>query len=307
MVVAIELERERVDLQASVAQFRNKKVLLHSCCAPCSGAMFEEMLSLGLDVTIFFYNPNIHPKKEYEIRKDENKRYADKHGVPFVDCDYDADNWYTRMRGLEYAPERGVRCSECFDMRMERTALYAQENGFAVFTTTNATSRWKDVNQVNESGVKAAQRYPDVEFWEHNWQTDGFTTRKYEISAQERFYKQEYCGCAYSLRDSNKWRSENGIAPVKIGGTEAGLGTRYFENAEVDAEEENQDVVDKFFHDAVAALEDGELLGEFSLKDLYASRKRNADVASAAIDGDAGDAPCGECAKGKLLDEVNNW
>jgi len=131
-----------------------RKVLLHSCCAPCSGAMFEEMLSKGLDVTIFFYNPNIHPRKEYEIRKEENKRYAARHNVPFVDCDYDQTSWFERMKGYEYDPERGVRCTACFDMRMEVTAAYAAEHGFGCFTTTNATSRWKDVRQVNDSGLR---------------------------------------------------------------------------------------------------------------------------------------------------------
>lgn len=215
-----------------------KKVLLHSCCAPCSGAMFEEMLEKGLDVTIFFYNPNIHPKKEYEIRKEENKRYAEKHGVPFVDCDYDATSWYKRMNGMEFEPERGIRCTACFDMRMEVTAKYAFENGFPCFTTTNATSRWKDIDQVNTSGIIAAGKYEGLDFWLYNWQTDEMTLRKYQISADNKFYKQEYCGCAYSLRDSNVWRKNNGIPPVKIGGDVAGLGTRYFENPEADAAEE---------------------------------------------------------------------
>lgn len=128
-------------------------MLLHSCCAPCSGAMFEEMLSKDLEVTIFFYNPNIHPREEYEIRKEENKRYAQFHGVPFVDADYDAESWFKRMRGMEFEPERiGTRCLECFDMRMEVTAAYASQHGFDCFTTTNATSRWKDVKEVNDAG-----------------------------------------------------------------------------------------------------------------------------------------------------------
>ena len=96
----------------------------------------------ALDVTVFFYNPNIHPKREYEIRKDENKRYAASRGIPFVDCDYDAKAWFERVKGLEYEPERGARCTACFDMRMEVTAAYAAQHGFPVFTTTNATSRW---------------------------------------------------------------------------------------------------------------------------------------------------------------------
>ena len=125
----------------------SKRILLHSCCAPCSGAMVQEMVEAGHDISIFFYNPNIHPKREYEIRKEENKRYAADLGIPFVDADYDTEEWYRRARGMEFDPERGGRCSMCFDMRMERTALHAYEHGFDCFTTTNATSRWKDQQQ----------------------------------------------------------------------------------------------------------------------------------------------------------------
>ena len=110
--------------------------------------MIEELQSHDVGVTVFFYNPNIHPKKEYEIRKQENVRYAKALGIPFVDADYDVDQWYKRTKGMEFCPERGKRCTACFDMRMERTAEYAADNGFTHFTTTNATSRWKDVAQV---------------------------------------------------------------------------------------------------------------------------------------------------------------
>ena len=120
--------------------------------------------------------------------------------------------------GMEYDPERGRRCTMCFDMRMERTALYAYENGFKYFTTTNATSRWKDVNQVNDSGRKAALKYQDnnIQYWEYNWQTNNMTKLKYEISVKEKFYKQEYCGCTYSLRDTNLYRLENNLLPIHI-------------------------------------------------------------------------------------------
>lgn len=120
-----------------------ERVLLHSCCAPCSGAMVEEMCDSPLiqKVVVFFYNPNIHPRKEYEIRKEENKIFCEKIGVEFVDCDYEVKEWYERMKGMEYDPERGERCTECFDMRMEVTAGYANEHGFDAIATTNATSR----------------------------------------------------------------------------------------------------------------------------------------------------------------------
>lgn len=161
-----------------------KRVLLHSCCAPCSGAMVEEMCASDIldDVVVFFYNPNIHPKREYEIRKEENKRFCEKLGIEFVDCDYDVENWYVRTKGMEYDPERGHRCTECFDMRMERTALYAYEHGFDAIVTTNVTSRWKDVKQVDASGFRCASRYPGLKYWSYNWQSDEMTLRKYQVS-----------------------------------------------------------------------------------------------------------------------------
>ena len=136
----------------------SSKLLLHSCCAPCSGSMIKVLVDLGIQVTILWYNPNIHPRGEYEIRKQENMKYAIKLGIPFVDLDYDTKEWFARAKGMELDPERGARCTMCFDMRMERTALHAFENGFSWFTTTNATSRWKDVEQVNSSGRRAAAK-----------------------------------------------------------------------------------------------------------------------------------------------------
>ena len=135
-------------------------------------------------------------------------------------------------------------------MRMERAALYAHENGFDAIATTNATSRWKDAQQVNDSGRRAADRYDGLVYWGDDWQTDEMTLRKYQVSANEKFYKQEYCGCSYSLRDSNEWRKANGIPKIQIGGDTAGLGERYFTDPLVDAAEESQEVVDEFFAQA---------------------------------------------------------
>jgi len=258
-----------------------KKVLLHSCCAPCSGAMIEEMASGGHDVTIFFYNPNIHPRAEYEIRKAENKRYAEELNIPFIDCDYDVDEFHKRSRGLEFEPERGRRCSMCFDMRMDVTAAYAKEHGYDCFTTTNATSRWKDTKQVNASGLQAAAKHGfRPYYWVYDWQTEEMTQRKYRISAQQRFYKQEYCGCSYSLRDSNAYRKASGIAPVQIGGEEAGLGSRYYEDPAADAAEESQDVVDSFFKSDASC---------FGGNRLYEGRrKQETDAAAKTADGELG-------------------
>lgn len=264
-----------------------KRVLLHSCCAPCSGAMIEEMVSNDdiEEVVVFFYNPNIHPKKEYEIRKNENKEYCKRIGVKFIDSDYDAENWYERMKGMEYDPERGHRCTECFDMRMERTAFYASEHQFDAICTTNSTSRWKDAKQVDDSGFRAAEKYHGLKYWKHDWQSDEMTLRKYEISANEKFYKQEYCGCSYSLRDSNEWRRANGIPKIEIGGDKAGIGERYFSDALVDAAEESQDVVNEFFAQAQALSNVGKNVKERKKALKFYEDRRKSEAADGTITG----------------------
>ena len=186
-----------------------QKLLLHSCCAPCAGEIMEAVAISNIETTVFFYNPNIHPQEEYEIRKDENKRFCEKLGFNFIDADYDKDNWFERIKGLENEPERGARCTQCFDMRFERSALYAKENGFKVYATALGISRWKDMDQINGSGEKAANRYDEIKYWDFNWRKKGGAARMIEISKREQFYQQEYCGCVYSLRDTNKWRQAN--------------------------------------------------------------------------------------------------
>lgn len=195
----------------------NRKILLHSCCAPCSGEVMEAMTASRIDYTIFFYNPNIHPVKEYELRKSENIRFAEKYRVPFVDTDYETDAWFERVKGLEWEPEKGARCTACFDLRFERTALYAQENGFSLITSSLGISRWKDMNQINGCGVRAASRYPGMTYWTFNWRKGGGSDRMIDISKRENFYQQEYCGCLYSLRDSNRFRLAQGRSKIKLG------------------------------------------------------------------------------------------
>lgn len=192
-------------------------ILLHSCCAPCAGPIMADIQSAGIALTILFYNPNIHPLAEYELRKEENIRYAEKLGLPFIDLDYDKDNWFERVKGLEWEPERGARCTACFDMRFERSALYAAEHGFTVFTSTLGISRWKDMAQINGCGQRAAARYPQLQYWDYNWRKGGGSQRMIEIAKEERFYQQEYCGCVYSLRDSNLHRIAQGREKIVRG------------------------------------------------------------------------------------------
>ena len=207
-------KREKIKLPEGKTQ-----LLLHSCCAPYSGEMMEAMVHSGVDLTVFFYNPNIHPKREYEIRKNENIRFCEKMGIPFVDADYDVENWFDRARGLEFEPERGKRCTICFDMRFERTALYAFEKGFSLISSSLGISRWKNLQQINECGERSASHYPGVTYWTYNWRKKGGSSRMYEIAKRENFYQQLYCGCIYSLRDTNNWRVKNGREKIEIGET----------------------------------------------------------------------------------------
>ena len=177
----------------------------------------ETLLSAGIEYTVFFYNPNIHPRQEYDLRKEENQRFAEKHHIPFVDADYDKEQWFLRTQGLEFEKERGQRCEQCFDMRLERTALYAYEHGFKVFTSSVGISRWKDLQQVNRCGLRAAARYPGLTYWTYNWRKQGGSQRQINLVHREHFYRQEYCGCVHSLREMNQKRQQQGREKVKVG------------------------------------------------------------------------------------------
>jgi len=193
-----------------------KKLLLHSCCAPCAGEVMEALSASDIDTTIFFYNPNIHPIEEYEIRKEENIRFAKKLGMPIIDADYDRDEWFERTKGQENEPERGDRCSTCFDMRFEKTAQYASENDFDLISSTLGISRWKDMDQINVSGSRSSALF-NIPYWDFNWRKKGGSSRMLELSKREGFYQQEYCGCVYSLRDTNRWRVSKGREKIERG------------------------------------------------------------------------------------------
>jgi len=180
------------------------RVLLHACCAPCSSAIIECMLVNGVRPTILYFNPNIYPLEEYEIRKAENKRYVSALGLDFIDGDYDHKRWLEQVEGLKDEPERGKRCIRCFEMRMLYTAQYAAENGFAIITTTLASSRWKNLDDIFAAGRSAVEQYLDVTFWEQNWRKGGLSERRLEIIAEYNFYNQQFCGCEFSARSSCK-------------------------------------------------------------------------------------------------------
>ena len=193
------------------------RLLLHSFCAPCSSALVDALLEYDIRPLIFYYNPNIFPKDEYEIRKDENKRYAAFLGLEFVDADYDHEAWREKMKPWKDAPERGERCEHCFADRLNATAAFAAENGYKLFATTLATSRWKNLEQIKKAGEQAASKYEGLSFWSNNWRKVGLAERQKVIVAEQDFYRQQYCGCEYSLRDSNAWRKAQGKTIVSPG------------------------------------------------------------------------------------------
>ena len=176
------------------------EVLLHACCAPCSSAIVEWLLNNGVRPTIFYYNPNIWPREEYEIRKNESKRHAESLGIRWIDGDYDHDDWCQHMKGLENEPERGSRCQECFVVRLTKTALKARELGIPYFATTLASSRWKSLEQINRAGHLAEQTVKGTTFWDQNWRKGGLQERRNQLLKEFNFYNQQYCGCEFSQR-----------------------------------------------------------------------------------------------------------
>ena len=173
-------------------------LILHSCCAPCSAAIIEWLLEKGFRPVLFFYNPNIFPQAEYDLRKGELVRYADTQGIEVIDGDYNHDVWLQHVSGLEHEPERGERCLQCFKIRMQATAQVAYERGFDVFATSLASSRWKSLEQIYKAGEWAAEQYAGVEFWKKNWRKDGLSERRNELIKQNKLYNQKYCGCEFS-------------------------------------------------------------------------------------------------------------
>lgn len=176
------------------------RVLLHTCCAPCSSAIVEWMVHHGVTPVIFYCNPNIFPLEEYLVRKEECTRYARSLGLDIVDADYDHAAWLRAVAGLEGEPERGSRCLRCFRLRLAATAQYAAAHGLSVITTTLASSRWKRLDQIDEAGRAAVAPFPGVAWWGQNWRKGGLQERRAAIIREFGFYNQQYCGCEFSMR-----------------------------------------------------------------------------------------------------------
>ncbi len=176
------------------------KLLLHSCCAPCSSHCIE-YLSQYFNITVLYYNPNIYPEAEYEKRKAEQKRLISemdtKYPVKMLDCDFESVKFYSAVKGLENCREGGERCFICYRLRLEKTAIEAKNNGFDYFTTTLTISPLKNAQKINEIGEELAEKYC-VKFLPSDFKKREGYKRSIELSKVYNLYRQNYCGCVFS-------------------------------------------------------------------------------------------------------------
>ena len=182
------------------------KLLLHSCCAPCSSYTLE-YLSQYFDITVFYFNPNISPKSEFDKRLAEQKRLIEqlpsKNSIKLVAGNYDYNEFLTVAKGYEDAPEGGERCFRCYRMRLEKTAALAKEKGFDYFCTTLSISPLKNSQKINEIGILTAERY-GVKWLPSDFKKREGYKRSIELSRQYNLYRQNFCGCVYSKKESEK-------------------------------------------------------------------------------------------------------
>lgn len=176
-----------------------KRILLLSCCAPCSCAVIEKLHQDGEDFAVAFYNPNIHPKQEYIKRKQEQQDLCKKWGIEFIEFEYNPKDWLLLTKDYASEPERGKRCSLCFEYRLQRVMEYAKLNGYDCVASVLGVSRWKDLKQVNEAAYRASLK-TDVSYLEIEGRKHGMQERRQFLIRELGLYNQDYCGCVYSMQ-----------------------------------------------------------------------------------------------------------
>lgn len=188
-----------------------KKILLHSCCAPCSSYVIT-FLSEYFDITILYYNPNIAPMEEYLKRKKEQIRLINtlktKHKLDFLDCDYDNSIYNEAVNGYQEAPEGGKRCHICFNLRLEKTAMLAKKYHYDYFCSTLTVSPHKNSKVINEIGATLGEKYNIKWLYSDFKKQEGFK-KSIELSKKYELYRQDYCGCIYSKRAREKQKITN--------------------------------------------------------------------------------------------------
>jgi len=176
------------------------KVLVHDCCAPCGAQVVKFLIDQGHDVLVYFYNPNIMPIEEYELRHQEMQRFCKKVKVPIIEGKNEHDEWLSAVKGYEQEPEGGLRCKQCFTKRLSEAAQRAQEENCEALATTLTMSPRKNALLINQIGQELADFY-GIKFIDAIWREDEGYKKACALSKEEGFHRQNYCGCEFSFRD----------------------------------------------------------------------------------------------------------
>lgn len=204
-------ELENIIKESSGKKGNKPRLLIHSCCAPCSSYVLE-YLSQHFDITLLYYNPNISPKSEFEYRVSELKRLVSEmplyKEINIEIPEYNDREFYDEVRGMEDIPEGGERCFKCYEIRLRKAIEYAKKNGFEYFTTTLSISPYKNAEKLNEIGERLAGEYGGVKWLPSDFKKKNGYKRSIELSRKYNLYRQDYCGCVYSKAESE--RNKNG-------------------------------------------------------------------------------------------------
>ncbi len=192
------------EIERMTSEEKRPKLLLHSCCAPCSSFVIE-YLSTYFEMEVYFFNPNIHPEKEYLRRLDEQIRMVEEMGLTYqvIGPEHQSELFYQAVKGCERLGEGSERCVRCFDLRLEKAAEYASTNGFDYFTTSLTISPMKNAAKLNELGEAAGLKH-GVKFLNSDFKKNNGYKRSIELSKQYDLYRQHYCGCAFSIKEQQE-------------------------------------------------------------------------------------------------------
>lgn len=201
------IEMEKIMIEEN----RGKTLLLHACCAPCSTACLERVANF-FKVSIFYYNPNITSKEEYDLRLEEIKKLISDidsvYKIDIIEGKYEVSRFIDISKGLEHEPERGKRCFKCYNLRLEETAKYASELRYDFFGTTLTLSPYKRCDWINEIGEELNKKYKS-EYLYSDFKKKGGYQRSIELSKKYNLYRQDYCGCIYSKLEQDKRKKED--------------------------------------------------------------------------------------------------
>lgn len=193
-------------IKENLKEAKVPSLLLHSCCAPCSSYVIE-YLSNYFKITVFYYNPNIYPEKEYIKRVEEEKnfifRFKTKYKVDFIEGNYDTEKFYSSVKGFENEREGGERCFRCYELRLMESAIIAKDKGYDYFTTTLSISPYKNAQKLNEIGERLSNEY-GVKYLYSDFKKKNGYKRSIELSKEYNLYRQDYCGCIFSQIERNK-------------------------------------------------------------------------------------------------------